>query len=132
MTSTQGAAVDPTAVAVERARALALAIGESAAFRAFEAAQEAMDADADLGARLAEAQRQEQELRLARAWGGASDEDERALERVWQDLASRPTLAAHMAARDELLALLREVAAAIGDGVGLDFGGACAPAGGCC
>ena len=49
MTTTQATAADPTAAALDRARALARAIGESAAFRAFEAAQEALEADADLG-----------------------------------------------------------------------------------
>jgi len=52
MTTTQATVTDPTAAALDRARALARAIGESAAFRAFEAAQEALAADADLGARL--------------------------------------------------------------------------------
>lgn len=54
------------------------------------------------------------------------------MEREWKDIAKHPVLAAHMAARDELVGLLREVAAAISEGVGLDFGVACAPAGGCC
>lgn len=118
--------------ALDRARALARAIGESAAFRAFEAAQEAFEADADLGFRLSAFQGREQELRLARSWGGADPEEVRAMEREWEDLAKHPVLAAHMAARQELLGLLREVAGAIGEGVGLDYGAACAPAGGCC
>jgi cell fate (sporulation/competence/biofilm development) regulator YlbF (YheA/YmcA/DUF963 family) len=131
MTTTQ-AAVDHTAVALERARALARAIGESAVFRAFEAAQEALESDADLGFRLSAFQVREQELRLSRSWGGADPEEVRALEREWEDPAKHPVLAAQVAARTELLGLLREVAGAIGEGVGLDYGAACAPAGGCC
>lgn len=131
MTSTQAAA-DPSTAVVDRARALARTIGETAAFRAFEAAQEAFEADADLGFRLSAFQVREQELRLARSWGGADPEEVRAMEREWEDLAKHPVLAAHMAARQELLGLLREVAGAIGEGVGLDYGAACAPAGGCC
>jgi cell fate (sporulation/competence/biofilm development) regulator YlbF (YheA/YmcA/DUF963 family) len=132
MTTTQATAADPTAAALERARALARAIGESAAFRAFEAAQEAFAADADLGFRLSAFQVREQELRLSRSWGGADPEEVRAMEREWEDLAKHPVLAAHVAAREELLRLLREVAGAIGEGVGLDYGAACASAGGCC
>ena len=132
MTSTQAAAADPTVAALERARALARAIGESTAFRAFEAAQEALEADAELGARLSAFQVREKELRLSRSWGGADPEEVRALEREWEDLAKHPVLAAQVAARTELLGLLREVAGAIGEGVGLDYGAACAPAGGCC
>lgn len=118
--------------ALDRARALARAIGESAAFRAFETAHEALEANADLRAGLAAYQMREQQLRLSRAWGGADPEDERALEREWQVLANQPALAADLAARQKLLVLLREVGEAISDGVGLDFGVACAPAGGCC
>jgi len=132
MTTTQAAAADPTAAVLDRAQALARAIGESAAFRAFEAAQDALDADANLGSRLSAFQMREQELRLSRSWGGADPEEVRALEREWEDLAKHPVLAAHVAAREGLVGLLREVAAAISEGVGLDYGAACAPAGGCC
>jgi cell fate (sporulation/competence/biofilm development) regulator YlbF (YheA/YmcA/DUF963 family) len=132
MTTMQATAADPTAAALERARALACAIGESAPFRAFEAAQEALQADADLGSRLSAFQVREQELRLSRSWGGADPEEVRALEREWEDLAKHPVLAAHLAAREGLASLLREVAGQISEGVGLDYGAACAPAGGCC
>jgi len=132
MTTTQATAADPTAAALESARALARAIGESTAFRAFEAAQEALEADAELGSRLKAFQMREQELRLSRTWGRADLEEVRAMEREWEDLAKHPVLAAHMAARKGLAALLREVAGEISEGVGLDYGAACAPAGGCC
>jgi len=132
MTTTQATAADPTAAALERARALARAIGDSAAFRAFEAAQETLQADADLGSRLSAFQVREQELRLSRSWGGADPEEVRALEREWEDLAKHPVLAAHLAAREGLASLLRDVAGQISEGVGLDYGAACAPAGGCC
>ena len=132
MTTTQATAADPTAAALERARALARAIGDSAAFRAFEAAQEALQTDADLGSSLSAFQVREQELRLSRSWGGADPEEVRALEREWEDLAKHPVLAAHLAAREGLASLLREVAGQISEGVGLDYGAACAPAGGCC
>ncbi len=130
MTTTQ--ATDPKTLALERARSLARAIGESAAFRAFEKAQEALEADAKLSERLSALQMREQELRLTRAWGGADPEEVRAIEREWADIAGHPVLAAHMAARDGLVVLLREVAASISEGIGVDYGAACAPAGGCC
>ncbi len=130
--TTTVAAADPETAVLDRAHALALAIGESGAFHAFEAAQEALDADTTLMERLAAFQIREQELRLARAWGGADADEVAAMEREWNDLSSQPVLAAHLAARDELLALLREVGAQISEGVGLDFGEACSPAGGCC
>ena len=134
MTSTEpvAPAASELAAAVEKARALARAIGECEAFRAFEAAQEALDSDSQLSARLAAVQVREQELRASRAWGGADPEEEKALELEWEDLASQPALLAHLSARDNLQALLREVVVEIGEGIGVDYAAACAPAGGCC
>ena len=134
MTSTEPLAPAATelAAAVEKARALARAIAESAAFRAFEAAQEALESDSRLSARLAAVQVREQELRASRAWGGADPEEEKALEREWEELASQPALLAHLTARDNLTVLLREVVGGIGEGIGVDYGAACAPARGCC
>jgi cell fate (sporulation/competence/biofilm development) regulator YlbF (YheA/YmcA/DUF963 family) len=133
-TSTEPAAtgVSEATAALDKARALARAIGECEAFRAFEAAQEALEGDRELSARLAAVQVREQELRASRAWGGADPAEEKALEREWEELASQPALLAHLTARDNLLALLREVVGEIGEGIGVDYGAACAPAGGCC
>ena len=109
MTTTEapGAATTQERIALDRARALARAIGATAAFRKLEAAQEAIDADSELRLRIGEFNVREQELRSARAWGGADPNDESALEREWQDLASHPVLAAHLAARQELGDALR-------------------------
>ncbi len=125
-------ATDPKVLALEQARSLARAIGESAAFRAYEKAQDALDGDVELGKRLSALQMREQELRLTRAWGGAEPDEVRAIEREWEDIAGHPVLASHMEARDRLVELLREVAASISEGIGVDYGTACAPAGGCC
>ena len=131
MTITRAPA-DHAAAPLERARALAHAISETAPFRAFEAAQEALDADPNLVTRLSGLQMREQELRRSRAWGGAHPEEVRAIEREWEDLAGNALVAAHLATREELIGLLREVTAEISEGVGLDYGAVCAPAGGCC
>lgn len=130
MTMTQ--AVEPGAAVRERARALAQAIGESGAFRAYEAAQEALDMDAELGSRLAALQARDQRLRMSRSWGGADPAEVSALQQEWQDLTTHPVLAAQATARQDLIGLFDEVAAEISKGTGIDFGSACAPAGGCC
>lgn len=131
MTTTQ-TDVSSTATALDRARALARAIAESAEFRAFEAAAEALEEDGGLAQRLSSYQIHEQELRQSRAWGGADPQEVRALELEWEDLATHPILARQLAARDALLRLMREISSAISEGAGLDYGAACAPAGGCC
>ena len=131
-TDAAAAATTPERAALDRARALARAIGATDACRRLEAAQEALDADGELRLRIGKFNVREQELRSARSWGGADPDDERALEREWQDLALQPPLAAHLAARQELVTLFGEVAAAISDGVGLDYRTACVPSSGCC
>lgn len=56
--------------ALEAARALARAIGESEIFRRFEAAQDAFMRDETARTRFQTYQTREQELRLAAMWGG--------------------------------------------------------------
>jgi len=43
-----------------------------------------------------------------------------------------PPLRAYLQAQEELTALLREVAGIISQEIGIDYGAACSPAGGCC
>lgn len=124
--------MDLDAAALEKARALARAIGESQAFRAFEAAQEALMADGEVDRRIQAFQQRQQELQLARAWGGADPLEEEALAEEWRKLSLLPALRTYLRAQEEVTALLREVAGAISQEIGVDFGAACAPGGGCC
>ncbi len=124
--------VDLEATALDKARALARAIGESAAFRAFEAAQEALAADQDVSRRLQAFQRRQQEVQLARTWGGVDPLEEEGLEEGWRKLSLMPALRSYLHAQEDLTALLREVAGVISQEIGVDYGAACAPAGGCC
>ncbi|MDZ7707829.1 MAG: YlbF family regulator [Trueperaceae bacterium] len=124
--------VESGAAVRERARALAQTIEQSEAFRAYKVAEAALDADAALGSTLAALQARDQELGQSQAWGGADPTEVRAVQQEWQDLATNPILVAHAAARENLIALFGEVAVGITEGTGIDFGSACAPAGGCC
>ncbi len=124
--------VDLEAAALERARALALAVGVSPSFKAFEVAQEALVADREVNRRLEAFQRREQEVRFARAWGGGDPAQDAALEEEWRTLSQTPTLQAYLQAQEQLTDLLRAVAGMISQETGIDYGAACAPAGGCC
>lgn len=124
--------VNLEAAALEKARALALAIGESPSFKAFEAAQEALMADREVNRRLQAYQARAQELQAARAWGGADPLAEEALEAEWQRLSFLPEVRRSLRAQEELVSLFREVTALISEAIGLDYGAACSPAGGCC
>jgi len=124
--------VDLQEAALEKARALARAVGESPSFKAFEAAQEALVADQEVNRRLQDYQRRQQEVRLARAWSGGDPAQEATLEGEWQRLSQTATLRALLRAEEDLVALFREVTGMISQEIGIDYGAACSPAGGCC
>lgn len=125
-----GAALE--AAAMEKARALARAIGESSAFRAFEEAQEALQEDGALVERLQAFQQRQQELRFAQPWGGADSAQMAALEDGWSALSAVPTLQEYLRAQEKLTALLGEVVGVLDEQLGLDYGAICTPAGSCC
>jgi len=124
--------VDLQEAALEKARALARAVGESPSFKAFEAAQEALMADREVNRRLQAFQRRQQEVRFARAWGGGDPAQDAALEEEWRTLSRTATLQAYLRAQEQLTDVLRVVAGMISQEIGIDYGAACSPAGGCC
>lgn len=123
---------DGVAAVMETARSLARALGESAVFKRFEAAQEAFESDGVARAKLRDFQSRQQELRMAAMWGGADWREQEKLEREWETIASVPSLSAYLRAHQELTALLREVAGKVSEELGVDYGAACSPSGGCC
>ena len=124
--------VEFAGVALEAARSLAAAIGESTAYRHFETAHEAFEADDTVKTKLQSYQARQRDLRVAAMWGGASREQQRALEREWEDLSRLPTLRDYLEAQEALRELFREVTGRISQEIGVDYGAACSPAGGCC
>jgi cell fate (sporulation/competence/biofilm development) regulator YlbF (YheA/YmcA/DUF963 family) len=116
----------------ESARSLAQAVARSEAFRRFEAAQEAFMADRPLRDRLNQLQARAQQLRAARMWGGADPVQETALQQEMDSLADIPILQEFYAAQEALRALAQEATKKISQEIGVDYGAACSPAGGCC
>lgn len=123
---------DQQALALDAARTLARAIGESEVFRRYEAAQDAFMRDEQARSRFQTYQVREQELQLAAMWGGAQPDDHHALQREWLEVSALPTLRAYLEAREAVRLLFREVTGRITDDIGVDYGAACSPAGGCC
>lgn len=121
-----------TAAVKDSARSLAKSIARSSAIRSFEAVQEAFMADKTLQRELQQLQARQQQLRLARMWNGVDRKQEEELEAEWDRLAQVPMLQSYLQAQDELRAFLREITGTISREVGVDFGAACSPAGGCC
>lgn len=120
------------AAAIEAARALGRALGESSSFKQFEAAYEVFQADEAARRKLADFQSRQQDIRLAAMWGGADPREQKKLEREWQNISTMPSLSGYLRAQEELTALLREVTGKISEEIGVDYGAACSPSGGCC
>ena len=123
---------DGVAAAIEAARALGRALGESPAFKQFESAYEFFQADGAARRKLADFQARQQEIRLAAMWGGADPREQKKLEREWQNISAMPSLSAYLGAQQELTVLLREATGKISAEIGVDYGAACSPSGGCC
>jgi cell fate (sporulation/competence/biofilm development) regulator YlbF (YheA/YmcA/DUF963 family) len=118
--------------AMEAARALGRALGESAAFRRLEAAYEAFRTDEAARRRLADFQSRQQKLRMAAMWGGAEAHEQEQLDREWEGMAATPSLGGYLRAQEELAALFRRVTGRISEEIGIDYGASCSPSGGCC
>ena len=122
----------PAAAAIEAARALGRALGESSAFKRFEAAYEVLQSDTAMRHRLADFQSRQQEIRLAAMWGGADPQEQNKLEHEWQNISAMPSVSDYLRAQEELAGLFREAVAKISEQIGVDYGAACSPSGGCC
>jgi cell fate (sporulation/competence/biofilm development) regulator YlbF (YheA/YmcA/DUF963 family) len=120
------------AAAIDAARSLGRALGESSVFRKFEAAYEVFQADEAARRKLTDFQAKQQELRMAAMWGGADPREQKKLEREWQNISAMPSLSGYLRAQEELTALLRETTGKISEEIGVDYGAACSPSGGCC
>lgn len=118
--------------ALETAKALASALAQSPAFRRFEAAHERFRTDEAAQQKLAEFESKQRELRQAAMWGGASVQEQKALERNWETLCTIPSLGAYLRAQEELTASLRDSVRMISAAIGIDYGAACSRSGGCC
>ncbi len=118
--------------ALEAAKALASALAQSPAFRRFEAAHERFRTDAAAQQKLAEFESKQRVLRQAAMWGGASAQEQRALEREWETLCAIPSTGAYLRAQEELTIALRDSVRMISDAIGVDYGAACSRSGGCC
>lgn len=117
--------------AVQAATAVGRALGRTATFRKYETAQEAFMKAPGLRDRLEAYQRRQQELQSARAWGGVDATLQQQLDEEWERLSRLPEFQAYMEAQQELIDLCGEVVSRITEGIGVDFGRACAAGGGC-
>lgn len=123
---------DLSPTVVKAARDLASAIAESEVFRQFEEAHERFRGDSKLQQQLRDHQARQQQARLARMWNGGDSSEADELERQWDLLLENRVMERYLACEEQLRNLLRDAAGRITNKVGIDYGAACAPAGGCC
>ncbi len=114
------------------ARGLAQAIAETPEYREFEAANEALERDTEATARLRAFVERQQGLRAAAVWGGATPDEQQAVEREWRELSHVPAVRTYLLAQAGLQSLFRDVTFRISSDIGVDFGASCSPNAGCC
>jgi cell fate (sporulation/competence/biofilm development) regulator YlbF (YheA/YmcA/DUF963 family) len=123
------AETEADARADELAADLGAAVAELPAYRRFESAREAVQADADLQERIQEFEQLRQEFVLARQSGEATQKDVREVEQAQRELHSHPQMSEFLEAKAALQERLESLNEAISEPLALDFGG---EAGGCC
>lgn len=123
---------DVQAVVMDKAQALARAIGESAAYKVFRRAHGALMEDDAVRRRFYAYQAQRQEVEFARRAGSAEPAQEAALEEEWRVLSAMPIVQAYLEGQRELTALLKEMASLVNAEFGVDYGAVCTPPGSCC
>ena len=126
--------VDADAAAgTEDADALAARFGEAIAdlpaYRRFEEAKAAVQADDEAQDRISEFEQLRQEFAIARQAGKADEESMRKVQEAQQELHSLDVMKEYVDAQDDLQARLELLNQTISDRLVVDFGG---EAGGCC
>lgn len=120
------------AEALAQAREFAQVLARAPEFRAFEVARERLTADRDATALLQRLQDAQQKVAMLQTWGGIATNELAELEWLRVQAFENPVIKAVFEAQAALLKLFQNAAGIISAAVGLDFGAACSPAGGCC
>jgi len=112
------------------ARNFAAALAETAQFKAFEQAYEALNKDGEALKILAAYQAKAKSLRAVMMLNAASEAESAELERLKNDYVTRPTVQVLAQAEAELTALCQQAAGMISQSVGLNYAASCGAS--CC
>lgn len=110
-------------------RALGEAIADLPAYRSYEKARAAVEADEETQAMIDEFERARREFEMARQMGQATQEDLAGLRQLQEDLHNLPVMARYLEANRRLTERLATLNDAISAPLSIDFAG---EAGGCC
>lgn len=120
------------AAALAQAQAFAKTLAGAPEFRAFETARERLAADRDATILLQRFQDAQQTVAMLQTWGGIATNELAELELVKVQAFENPLIKTVFDSQAALLKLFQDAAGVISAAVGIDFGAACRPAGGCC
>ncbi len=122
--------ITPPSVVRSCANDFAIALAKSPQYRAFDQAEEALRQDQDAQRIITAYQSKQQALRALMMLGAASQEDRAELARLQQEFQTHPTIAAFLAAQNDLVAVCQVTADILSRHLGVSFAGACKK--GCC
>jgi cell fate (sporulation/competence/biofilm development) regulator YlbF (YheA/YmcA/DUF963 family) len=108
-----------------------LALADTAQFRAFDEAEEALDADSAAQQAIADLQSQRQQLQMMLALNNLSEQEQTDFRRVEEACFGQPTVAAYVASQEELAGVAVLATDRISEPVGIDYAAACGAACGC-
>lgn len=111
-------------------RALAEALADSEAFRAYEQAAEQLRLDEAAQQAIGAFQSKQQSLQIMLRLNAVSAEDRAELERLQQAFLAQPSVAAYLQAQENLTMVCQAINDVIAQRIGLNFAAACGP--GCC
>jgi cell fate (sporulation/competence/biofilm development) regulator YlbF (YheA/YmcA/DUF963 family) len=118
--------------ALAQARAFAQVLACAPEFRAFETTRERLAADHDATTLLQRLQDAQQRVAMLQTWGGIATNELAELEWLKAQAFEHPVIKSVFEAQAALSKLFDDTAGIISAEVGIDFGAACNPAGGCC
>lgn len=111
-------------------RALAEALADSEAFRAYEQAAEQLRLDEAAQQAIGAFQSKQQSLQMMLRLNAVSAEDRAELERLQQAFLAQPSVAAYLQAQENLTMVCQAINDVIAQRIDLNFAAACGP--GCC
>jgi cell fate (sporulation/competence/biofilm development) regulator YlbF (YheA/YmcA/DUF963 family) len=117
---------------MEAARGFARAIGESAQFREYEQAAEALREDTAARTLLAEYEGAQQTRQMLQSWSDGNSSHNEQFRELEQKVFQHPKLHKYFESQKRLVTLIQDLNKSLRKDLGFDFARLAKPAGGCC
>jgi cell fate (sporulation/competence/biofilm development) regulator YlbF (YheA/YmcA/DUF963 family) len=117
---------------MEAARGFARAIGESAQFREYEQAAEALREDTAARTLLAEYEGAQQTMQMLQSWSDGNSSHNEQFRELEEKVFQHPKLHKYFESQERLVTLIQDLNKSLREDLGFDFARLAKPAGGCC